>query len=104
MKIPQRPPLSVDAQSLAGLARDTADHRVVELRHLQDLGVIIHHLKTFDFCFCQAEQVFATALSASARLITEAWTKKERVAPSGDLHGKLALSNPTPCMAHRVPA
>ena len=56
--IPKRLPLSIDGQSLAGLARDTADHRVVELRHLQDLGVIIHHLKTFDFCVCQAEQAF----------------------------------------------
>ena len=58
MLIPKRLPLSIDGQSLAGLARDTADHRVVELRHLQDLGVIIHHLKTFDVCGCQAELAF----------------------------------------------
>ena len=58
MLITRRLPLSIDGQSLAGLARDTADHRVVELRHLQDLGVIIPQLKTLDFCFCQAEQAF----------------------------------------------
>ena len=56
-------------------------------------------LRLLMFAFVKLSKLFATALSASARLITEAWTKKERVAPSekssNHMPGGVYMSSPS---------